>query len=664
MLGRRIAAALSCAVTLLWSPGTAAADTSVPDTATPTASATAPPTTNAATPALPSTPTGRAPLMIVLDASGSMKLQDDYQPRMDVATSALHQLIGDLPADATVGLAVYGTNTGDNTSEKALGCTDVTVLRPVAPINTDMLNKAVDTVKASGYSPIGQALRTAVAQLPSTGQRTILLVSDGNDYCSPPEPCQVAKDLVAVNPGLTIDVLGVRSDSSARQELQCIADAAGGAYADTSDAQQLTDSLATGYRRPANAFQPTGTSLAGSSDPAADAPVLTPGEYLDDTLIRGSSDGSDGNKIGTVRYYRIPLGPAMTPWVSATIAGDVRSEDYHSVGLRVTLVNADDDACLPATDDDVSTGDSDPMPLVTVQNGGVAPGAAGWSKDCVAGAAVYLRVERLGEYRFGHPLPVEIDVHSEPPVRSIGPGPAAGGQPTLPPPASTAAVPATGGNNFADARNIKPSSTIADTIVAGETRFYAVPLSWGQRLTYSLSATGMGTPVGGFATAKVQLRNPLRTPVTADQQGQNGLFALRDSPAPLTGDSPVPVRYSNRRSNDNDIRGYAVAGTYYLLVSLSPSADDPGFTVPFTLTVATDGAEDTPTSYLAGVGSGETPATSTSSRPAAGSAQPPVITPAGTPGWVWALAGAGAALLLASAVTLVRRRPSDTARRQ
>lgn len=663
MLRRRIAAALSCAITLLWPPEPAAADTSVPNTATPAASATTTQTADAATPAFPATPTGRDPLMIVLDASGSMKLKDDYQPRIDAAISALHQVIGNLPNDASVGLEVFGTNTGDNTSEKALGCTDVTVLKSLAPIDTDALNNAVDDVKASGYAPIGQALRSAVARLPSTGRRTILLVSDGDDYCSPPEPCQVAKDLVAVNPGLTIDVLGVRANSAGDQELRCIADAAGGDYVTATDADQLRDRLATGYERQAMAFRPTGTVVNGSSEPIQTAPALTPGGYLDNTFTRGSSSGSDGDKIGTVRYYRIPNGAGMTPWVSATIAGDVRTENYHALGLRVTLVNADDDACLPATDDDVSAGDSDPMPLVTVQNGGVAPETAGWSKDCTAGTAVYLRVERLGEYRFGQPLPVEIDVRGEPAVGNIGPGPAAADQPTLRPPTEGTAVPAAGGNSFADARNIKPGSTIADTIVAGETRFYAVPLSWGQRLRYSLSPTGMGTPVGGYASAEVQLRDPLRTPVAADQQGQNGLFALGDSPAPLTGDSPVPVRYSNRRSKDDDVAGYALAGSYYLLVSLSPSTDDPGFTVPFTLTVATDHAADTATTYLAGVGSGETLATATSSAPGSGSAEPQVPAQAATPGWVWALAGAAAALLLASAVALVRRRPSDISRR-
>ena len=74
------------------------------------------------------TATPTVPVMIVLDASGSMNQADAPGPRIDAAKSAVDELIDGLPAETQVGLQVYGTGTGSTDAEKAAGCTDIKTL--------------------------------------------------------------------------------------------------------------------------------------------------------------------------------------------------------------------------------------------------------------------------------------------------------------------------------------------------------------------------------------------------------------------------------------------------------------------------------------------------------------------------------------------------------
>ena len=67
-----------------------------------------------------------SPVMVVLDSSGSMKAKDagGTGTRMDAAKRAVASMVDGLPAEAQVGLTVYGTGTGSAGSEKAAGCRD------------------------------------------------------------------------------------------------------------------------------------------------------------------------------------------------------------------------------------------------------------------------------------------------------------------------------------------------------------------------------------------------------------------------------------------------------------------------------------------------------------------------------------------------------------
>ena len=161
--------------------------------------------------------------MIVLDASGSMNQTDAPGPRIDAAKAAVTSLIDTLPPQTQVGLQVYGTGTGSTDAEKQAGCTDIKTLAPVGPLDAAALKAQVATVVAAGYTPIGNALRAAADALPNEGPRSIVLVSDGEDTCAPPAPCDVATELEQQGIDLTIHTVGFKVDPTAREQLSCIA---------------------------------------------------------------------------------------------------------------------------------------------------------------------------------------------------------------------------------------------------------------------------------------------------------------------------------------------------------------------------------------------------------------------------------------------------------
>lgn len=197
------------------------------------------------TPAAPvaTVPLPLNPTVIVLDASGSMKEQDAPGPRIDAAKAAVRTLVEGLPDGAPVGLIVYGTSTDGSDAAKAAGCQDVKTLVPVGPVDKAAFDGAVNGVVASGYTPIGGALRAAAAQLPASGDRNIVVVSDGEDTCAPPEPCDVAKEVAG--DGLAIHTVGFRVSGTAKDQLTCIAQAGGGRYVDVANATQLQALLRT-----------------------------------------------------------------------------------------------------------------------------------------------------------------------------------------------------------------------------------------------------------------------------------------------------------------------------------------------------------------------------------------------------------------------------------
>lgn len=599
------------------------------------------------------------PVMVVLDASGSMKQADAPGPRIDAAKRAVTGLVATLPREARVGLTVYGTSTGSGAADKAAGCRDITQLMPVQQVDRSAFDAAVGRIRASGYTPIGRSLQQAAAALPAEGPRSVVLVSDGEDTCAPPDPCQVAKQLKAAGTDLVVHTIGFKVGAAARAQLSCIASATGGTYREATSGASLGAVLANRVQRALKPYTAIGTPIQGGAAPA-DAPEIAPGQYLD-TYARGGRSAGDA---GIRKYYALRLREGESPYVSATlIPPGVRSENITAFVVSVTFVDGAGDDCAG------TGGWSSEVAVfgkVPPQTAVAAPGPYGggkWEDGCAPGRPVYVKVERRGDSYGTVQLPVEIAFRIEPAVSSSGPPAAAASSAALPVPAETPARTVAAGFSFNDAPEVAPG-TYSDAIVPGETRYWRVRLGWGQRLSYRVtvpSQPGVGIQSAALYT---DIASPLRAKL--EQPSDNHRYALigGTEDQTISGSSAAPVRYENREASSPSISGYSVDGDYYLVLDASYPMGRGPFTMPYRLTVATEGAVESGPSYV-----GDPAASATSSpapSPAAGSSSPAAVTgsgrsatrPAGDWRVLWTAAAAVGAVVVAGAVVagVLRRR--------
>jgi Ca-activated chloride channel family protein len=166
------------------------------------------------------TPAGAATqpnLEIILDASGSMVATVGAKTRMAVAKEVLRGVIKSLPGSGVnVALRVYGT-----ASKSARDCKDSKLLVPLGAIDKKALLAAVDSVHASGYTPIAYSLEQAQADLPAGGANSLVLITDGLESCGG-DPCAIATRLAAQGHTTRSFVVGFGLRPSQAKLVQCI----------------------------------------------------------------------------------------------------------------------------------------------------------------------------------------------------------------------------------------------------------------------------------------------------------------------------------------------------------------------------------------------------------------------------------------------------------
>jgi len=525
-------------------------------------------------------------MMLVLDASGSMaEPASGGGTKIAAAKSALGTVIDQLPDPAEVGLRVYGSQVYSRTDPGA--CTDSELVVPPGTGNRDDLRAAVDSYEPYGETPIGHALREAGDDLGSEGQRSIVLVSDGEPTC-PPDPCQVAAELAKKGVDVRVDVVGLDVDGPAEQALRCIADKGKGTYYDVTSAEELVQALQTLATRAVRPYQASGEPVTGTPEPAG-APVIGAGSYVDQL-------GAPGTPAG-VRHYTVER---TIPGSTLTVSGSVQTpsftrkgagaQDWDGLGLEVFGPGGESCGSGPAYFDGAAD-----SPFVT-SSATVEEACADLDQVTVA-----VTRERRAEAR---PVPLELTVVEEPPLAETGElpegarGDAAWQQPTGQPTASVV-----GGSSFATAEPIGPGA-YRGTLVPNEVQVFSVDLAWGQQLAGTLTIqrpTGQlaeAAPVTGAAPFSLQIFGPARAPANAPtDQGPDSTATFRYNQGGQVGGTTFPVRYLNRESIDDEAVAASTAGTYSVVVSLADPQAEVSYEVPFVLRVGVTGEVTEPPAY-------------------------------------------------------------------
>lgn len=161
------------------------------------------------------------------------------ETRLEVAKRAVKGVAALIPAQAQIGLRMYGAQSPSARKD----CQDTHLAVPFAAAGAAAapIAASVDAARAQGYTPIAHALAQAVADFPADArERVVVLVSDGKETCQG-DPVVAARALAQKR--ITVHTVGFVVDTAARGQLQAVAAATGGSYFDAPVGPELPERL-------------------------------------------------------------------------------------------------------------------------------------------------------------------------------------------------------------------------------------------------------------------------------------------------------------------------------------------------------------------------------------------------------------------------------------
>lgn len=544
---------------------------------------TAPPTTaTSAAPARAAADEAPGRMLLLLDSSGSMaEPAGGGQSKIEAARSALGQVVDDLPAEAEVGLRVFGATVFSRGDAGA--CTDSQLAVEPGTDNRDALAAAVDDYQPYGETPIPHALEQAAADLGDEGARSIVLVSDGESTCSP-DPCQVAADLAGDGIELRIDVVGLSVSGKARRQLQCIAESGNGHYYDADRAADIVSRLIRVAERAARSFSLGGLAIQGG--PVERPTPVTVGDWTD---VIGA-----GTETRSFSFTRTE--PGTTVRVAAITQGDGTRSD----GLKVELVGPDGARC----DSGVITRTMDLRDLVGVDAALAADPDEPDGGPCAQPGDFRITVTRSRAAE--RPAPYGLRITEEPALGGPVPGPTSTAEAAAVEPSVDGPEQATGGGtSFASATPLE-AGRWTSAIVPGEALVFRVPLEFGQALRVGVRFPGLSDPVRSrlddprLPQAQVTLFNPMQAtlrPVggTIGSEVPDDVTLLAATP-PVDRGTLSSSRVVGTVGGSDDV---STAGDHYVMVSVEKA--DATVELPFVLDVEVEGEPGPAPSYPGGV---------------------------------------------------------------
>ncbi|MDJ0462089.1 VWA domain-containing protein [Streptomyces sp. H27-C3] len=503
---------------------------------------------------------GGSSLVMVLDSSGSMADDDGTgRTRMESARGAVSTVVDTLPDGYPTGLRVYG-------ADRPKGCTDTRLVRPVQPLDRDAMKRAVDGVQPKGDTPIGLSLRKAAQDLPepaerSLGRRTILLISDGEDNCGTPQPCEVARQLGEDGVDLRIDAIGFQVRGKAREQLECVAEAGHGSYYDAPDAEALARQLQRASQLSAHGYRFMGERVEGGAS-VSGAAGIGPGQYTD-TIGPGET-----------RWYAAGLdaGSAADLAVTAVPQPGVKAAYGDGIELELTATGKFGSTCDSARENFAQ--DEGAMVLSTAVSR--VPSADG-GRSCDPAGKYLLSVHRTSaagsdrarwpfELRYGTEKPLAKGTVPAQSATEYG----AAGRDAMPPAGDPKDI--EGGTGFNDARTLD-KGVWRDKLLPAQTRWYKVKVGWGQQLRYAVDFGNEPTLEEGgsdFSFVDTAAFSAGRKPIGGGSEfNEHRMYSGKPAAVDL---GTVPVTWTNRWESATQVVPVRAAGEYYVAVSLGPNA--------------------------------------------------------------------------------------------
>jgi Ca-activated chloride channel homolog len=179
---------------------------------------------------------------IILDASGSMKAEQNGKSQMQIAKDAIEDFVSNLPEKTNVSLTIYGYEGSGSDKDKQLSCKSIKEIYPLKKYDNTEFQSALSQVEPKGWTPIAASLKQAGKTLENlnsdTNTNVIYLVSDGEETCDG-DPAKAAEQLVSTNIQPIINVIGFAVGEDQRKQLEQVAEAAKGRYIQANNQQEL-----------------------------------------------------------------------------------------------------------------------------------------------------------------------------------------------------------------------------------------------------------------------------------------------------------------------------------------------------------------------------------------------------------------------------------------
>jgi len=203
-------------------------------------------------------PGARGAVELILDASGSMLKRMGDRRRIEIAKTAVAEVVESvLPDGMPLALRVYG-------HREAGSCrTDLEV--PLGPLDKAALHRKLDSINAVNLAktPIAESLARVADDLAAVqGRRWVILLTDGEETCDG-DVAAVLEELSQKGIDVRLNIVGFAiSDNALKTEFSRLAGLGGGTYFDAGEADALAQAMEQSLRIPFRVLNSEGEVVA------------------------------------------------------------------------------------------------------------------------------------------------------------------------------------------------------------------------------------------------------------------------------------------------------------------------------------------------------------------------------------------------------------------
>ncbi|MFJ8883358.1 hypothetical protein ACIRJR_08080 [Streptomyces sp. NPDC102402] len=320
-------------------------------------------------------------------------------------------------------------------------------------------------------------------------------------------------------------------------------------------------------------------SAAPSYRPAEGAvPVTGAARSVDGPEMERAKIYSDTIAPGQKKYYRVRLDDTSNAFVSTVLAPPPGSRSGILDGIQVSLTSTDGRPC--SSSPAVYFGGETARPIAGYASRHIGDDSSSPCQE--AGDYLYTVAWAGTKAGGGEKWPIELRYMAEPGLKPGADEPEVptGWSSKAPSPSGGAAQKVSGGTGFNDAAAVDDGAW-RDDIQPGESRFYKVPVAWGQQLFLRAQLANSTSDSSVFTVngLRLALYNTARGRVSDKSTGYTG--------APTGVDlGTAPAAYANRFEPDSAEAAMRFQGWYYIQVTLDPKVPS---SVPMTLNVGVEG---------------------------------------------------------------------------